>query len=53
MLKENIQRRGLLFPILPYLNFLLQKISSKKMMWNKKMFMDNLALLIAKNHLPL
>ncbi len=36
MLKDNLQRRGLLFPILPYLNFLVQKIPSKRMMWSKR-----------------
>ncbi len=35
MLKDNLQRKGLLFPILPYLIFLLQKILSKRMMWDK------------------
>jgi hypothetical protein len=38
--EENVerqkQRKGLLFPILPYLNFLLQKIPSKRMMWSKR-----------------
>jgi hypothetical protein len=36
MLINNLQRRGLVFSILPYLNFLLQKILSKRMMWNKR-----------------
>jgi len=53
MFLKNLQIKGLLFPILPYLNFLLQKIPSKRMMWNKKMFVENLALLIVKNHLAL
>ncbi len=47
MLRDNLQRKGLIFPIFPYLNFLLQK-----MMWSK-ICLWNLALLITKNHLPL
>jgi hypothetical protein len=30
MLRDNLQRRGCIFPILPYLIFLLQKNPSKK-----------------------
>jgi hypothetical protein len=29
MLKDDLQRKGLLFPILPYLDFLLQKSLQK------------------------
>ncbi len=36
MLRDKLQKKGLLFPILPYLNLLLQKIPSKMMMWNKR-----------------
>ncbi len=52
MLKDNFQKKGLLFPILPYLNFLLQKIPSKDDV-EQKMFVGNIALLIMKSHLPL
>jgi hypothetical protein len=47
MLRNNLHRKGFIFPIFPYLNFLFQK-----MMWSK-ICLWNLALLITKNHLPL
>jgi hypothetical protein len=53
MLINNLQRRRLIFPILPYLNFFVSKDPFKKDDVEQKMFMENLALLIMKNHLPM
>jgi hypothetical protein len=39
MLRDNLQRRrliGLIFSILPYLIFLLQRSPSKRMLWSKR-----------------
>jgi len=53
MLRDNLQRRGFLFLILPYLKFWASKNPFKKDDVEQKMFVENLALLIVKNHLPL
>ncbi len=51
MLRNNLQRRRLIFPILPYLIFFASKDPFKKDDVKQKMFIENLALLIVKNHL--
>ncbi len=53
MLRDNLQIKGLIFPILPYLNFFTSKDPLKKDDVEQKMFVENLTLLIVKNHLPL
>jgi hypothetical protein len=53
MLINNLQKRSLIFPILPYLNFFASKEPFKKDDVKQKMFIENLAFLIMKNHLLL
>jgi hypothetical protein len=48
-----LQIKGFIFPILPYLNFFTSKDPLKKDDVEQKMFVENLTLLIVKNHLPL
>jgi hypothetical protein len=53
MLRDNLQIKGLIFPILPYLNFFVSKDALKQDDVEQKMFVENLALIIVKNHLLL
>jgi len=48
-----LQRKKLIFLIFSYMNLFVSKDPFKKMTWEKKMFVNNLALLIEKTHLPL
>jgi len=51
-MKNHLPKRDQIFLLTPYLVFLLQKPFKKDDM-QQKQFLENLGLLIVKNHLPL